>query len=152
MEKLQPVKYFLEKNNQRKHKKDLVIGWFSGYSLPMSSLPFPADSAEFEEYTSVMNAMADEANASAPDPEPESFGGRCEDAPCCGCCGGSELYDSAMEYERQRELYEDAPDDSHLDKDWEECHEDREEPEDRYLDSYWEDQSEYGMEGCCGDF
>ena len=83
----------------------------------MSSLPFPADSAEFEEYTSVMNAMADEANASAPDPEPD-----------------------------------DAPDDSHLDKDWEECYEDREEPEDRYLDSYWEDQSEYGMEGCCGDF
>ena len=127
----------------------------------MSSLPFPADSAEFEEYTSVMNAMADEANASAPDPEPENFGGRCEDAPCCGCCG-QDSYDSAMHYERQREEREDdqydapepddAPDDSHLDKDWEECHEDREEPEDRYLDSYWEDQSEYGMEGCCGDF
>ena len=44
------------------------------YSLGMSLLPFPADSAEFEEYTSVMNAMADEANASVPDPEPEPEG------------------------------------------------------------------------------
>ena len=33
-------------------------------------LPFPADSAEFEEYTSVMEAMADEADK-LPDPEPE---------------------------------------------------------------------------------
>lgn len=39
----------------------------------MSSLPFPADSAEFEEYISVMEAMADEANASTPDPRPEDF-------------------------------------------------------------------------------
>lgn len=90
---------------------------------------------------------------------PEDFGGRCEDAPCCGCCG-QDSYDSAMHYEREERednQYDapepdDAPDDSHLDKDWEECHEDREEPEDRYLDSYWEDQSEHGMEGCCGDF
>ena len=36
-------------------------------------LPFPADSAEFEEYTSVMEAMADEADA-LPDPEPADFG------------------------------------------------------------------------------
>ena len=115
----------------------------------MSLLPFPADSAEFEEYTSVMNVMADEAEASTPDPEPENFGSHCEDAPCCGCCGG-EPYDSAMEYENQRA--ERFADDSHLDKDWEECHEDREEPEDRYLDSSWEDANEYGMEGCCGDF
>ena len=52
----------------------------------MSSLPFPADSAEFEEYTSVMNAMADEANASAPDPEPEDrYLDSCwEDANECG--------------------------------------------------------------------
>jgi hypothetical protein len=32
-------------------------------------LPFPANSAEFEEYASVMEAMADEADA-LPDPEP----------------------------------------------------------------------------------
>ncbi len=36
-------------------------------------LPFPADSAEFEEYASVMEAMADEADA-LPDPEPADFG------------------------------------------------------------------------------
>jgi hypothetical protein len=60
-------------------KKDLVIGRFSGYSLPMSSLPFPADSAEYEEYCNVMNAMADEAEAFTPDPQSEDFGGRCED-------------------------------------------------------------------------
>jgi hypothetical protein len=44
------------------------------------------------------------------------------------------------------------PDDSHLDGDWQ----DYDEPEeDRYLDSMYEDQheiSEYGMDGCCGDF
>jgi hypothetical protein len=68
-------------------------------------LPFPADSAEFEEYTEVMNSMADEAEASTPDPQPydedddeaESFGGRCEDAPCCGCCG-NDLYDYGCDY------------------------------------------------------
>jgi hypothetical protein len=32
-------------------------------------LPFPADSAEFEEYTAVMEAMADEADK-LPDPDP----------------------------------------------------------------------------------
>ena len=39
----------------------------------MSLLPFPADSTEFEEYVSVMEAMADEAIASTPDPRPENF-------------------------------------------------------------------------------
>jgi hypothetical protein len=34
------------------------------------TLPFPADSAEYEEYVSVMEAMADEAEAPTPDPEP----------------------------------------------------------------------------------
>jgi hypothetical protein len=123
-------------------------------------LPFPANSAEFEEYNAAMNAMADEANACTPDPEPESFGGRCKDAPCCGCCGG-EPYDSAMEYEYQREQreaddYNDyangAPDDSYLDEDQDDYENYEEGGEDRYLDSYWEDQNEYGMEGCCGDF
>lgn len=75
-------------------------------------LPFPADSAEYEEYVSMMEMMADEADA-LPDPEPA--------------------------------------DDSHLDGNWE----DYDEPEDRYLDAMYEDTheiSEYGMEGCCGDF
>lgn len=75
-------------------------------------LPFPADSAEYEEYVSMMETMADEADA-LPDPEPA--------------------------------------DDSHLDGNWE----DYDEPEDRYLDAMYEDTheiSEYGMEGCCGDF
>jgi len=90
----------------------------------MSLLPFPADSAEFEEYTSVMNAMADEAEASTPDPEPLGW------SP-----------DEESDELRARE------EDDYLTN----LHE-REEPEDRYLDSYWEDQSEYGMEGCCGDF
>jgi hypothetical protein len=39
----------------------------------MSSLPFPADSAEYEEYCNVMNAMADEAEASTPDSEPSGW-------------------------------------------------------------------------------
>lgn len=82
----------------------------------MSYLPFPADSAEFEEYTAAMEAMADEAESSIPDPEPEDF------------------------------------DDSHLDGYGQDFSDG---PEDRYLDAYWEDMneiSEYGMDGCCGDF
>jgi hypothetical protein len=93
----------------------------------MSLLPFPADSAEFEEYTSVMNAMADEAEASAPDPEPHD-------------CSSDELR---------------ASDDSHWENYWANLHEREDNPEDRYLDCMYEDQheiSEYGMEGCCGDF
>ena len=90
----------------------------------MSSLPFPADSAEFEEYVSVMEAMADEAQASAPDPEPSGWSPDEE----------SDELRTSEEDAFSYALY------------------DREEPEDRHLDSYWEDQSEYGMEGCCGDF
>ena len=37
-------------------------------------IPFPADSAEFEEYTTAMEEMADLAEASTPDPEPEDMG------------------------------------------------------------------------------
>jgi hypothetical protein len=83
----------------------------------------------------------------------ENFGGRCEDAPCCGCCG-NEAYESAMEYERQHEeRFDDepsgwSPDEESPDEESDEY----EGGEDSYLDSYWEDQSEYGMEGCCGDF
>jgi hypothetical protein len=40
------------------------------HSTTTMILPFPADSAEYEEYVSVMEAMADEAEASTPDPEP----------------------------------------------------------------------------------
>jgi hypothetical protein len=39
----------------------------------MNLIPFPADSADYEEYCAVMNAMADEAEASMPDPRPEDF-------------------------------------------------------------------------------
>ena len=45
---------------------------------------------------------------------------------------------------------EEPPDDSHLDGNWEDY--EYEGGEDSYLDTYWEDQSEYGMDGCCGDF
>ena len=37
------------------------------------TFPFPFDSEEYEEYVSVMNAMADEVEASTPDPRPEDF-------------------------------------------------------------------------------
>jgi len=47
------------------------MGSDSPYSLGMSLLPFPSDSAEYEEYCAVMDAMANEAEASTPDPEPE---------------------------------------------------------------------------------
>ena len=45
---------------------------------------------------------------------------------------------------------QEPPDYSHLDGNWEDY--EYEGDEDRYLDSYWEDQSEYGIDGCCGDF
>jgi len=73
-------------------------------------MTFPSNPAEYEEYVSIMNEMADQAIASTPDPEPENFGGRCEDAPCCGCCGNDT---------------HDSDDEGHDDFD----------PEDRYLDS-----------------
>lgn len=85
------------------------------------TLPFPADSAEYEEYVSVMEAMADEAEASTPDPEPEDF-------------------DDYPNSQEEDEAY------------WASMEERDYGGEDSYLDSYWEDQSEYGMEGCCGDF
>jgi len=93
----------------------------------MSMLPFPADSAEFEEYTSVMQEMADEANANIPDPEPSGW-------------TPDEESDELREAEDEAywaSLYEREGDNGR---------------EDSYLDSYWEEQSEYGMEGCCGDF
>ena len=48
-----------------------MVSWFFPYSLAMSSLPFPADSAEYEEYAAVMGAMADEAESSTPDYSPD---------------------------------------------------------------------------------
>jgi hypothetical protein len=118
-------------------------------------IPFPANSAEFEEFLAVTGEIAREIHDSTPDPEPEDFGGRCEDAPCCGCCGHDsepdhEDYVNPFFDENREDYSEDAPDDSHLDKNWEDC--DDEGGEDSYLDTYWEDQAEYGMEGCCGDF
>ena len=76
------------------------------------------------------------------------FGGYCEDAPCCGCCGHQEDYSPDEESDELRAREEEQR--------WEDMHgrEEfyREDAEDRYLDAYWEDQSEYGMDGCCGDF
>ena len=95
------------------------------YSLGMSLLPFPADSAEYEEYCAVMDAMANEAEAFTPDPEPEGY-----------------TPDEESDDLRARE---DAAY-------WASMHECEFEPEDRYLDSSWEDANEYGMDGCCGDF
>jgi hypothetical protein len=99
-------------------------------------------------YLQEMEEQARRARQAPLHPEPEDFGGRCEDAPCCGCCGSS-LYDSAMEYEQQRELYEE-PEEEPEERDGDEWQDN--DPEDRYLDSSWEDANEYGMEGCCGDF
>ena len=73
----------------------------------------------------------------------------CEDAPCCGCCGGyQEDYSpddesDALRAREEADYYADMEGRNEFY---------REEAEDRYLDTYWEDQSEYGMEGCCGDF
>lgn len=113
-------------------------------------LPFPADSAEFEEYAAAMESMADAADA-LPEPEPENFGGRCEDAPCCGCCG----HDSEPEDYDHHDYANDEPEDYDSqaeDEAYWASMENRDDPEDRYLDSYWEDMNECGMEGCCGDF
>jgi hypothetical protein len=87
-------------------------------------LPFPADSAEFEEYTAAMEEMADLAESSTPDPEPEDF----------------EQDDYHPNSQEEDEAY------------WASMEERDYGGEDSYLDSYWEDQAEYGMEGCCGDF
>jgi hypothetical protein len=102
-----------------------VLSSICRYSLRMSLLPFPADSAEYEEFTSVMNAMADEAEASTPDPEPWSY--------------------SPDEESDELRAREDA--DHYV-----AMHERENGDEDRYLDSSWEDTNEYGMDGCCGDF
>ena len=110
-------------------------------------MPPNATAAEITEYTETMNAIADNIAAHAPEPQPADFGGYCEDAPCCGCCGG-DGYSPDEESDELRVLEEDQH--------WEDMHgrEEfyREDAEDRYLDTYWEDKSEYGMEGCCGDF
>ena len=36
----------------------------------MNEMPFPATPEEYEEYCAIMNAMADEAEAATPDPQP----------------------------------------------------------------------------------
>ena len=112
----------------------------------MSLLPFPADSAEFEEYTSVMNAMADEAEASTPDPEPVHSNARYTDAEVYpeSQYGGDGPWNADEESDELRAREED----DYLTN----LHEREDEPEDRYLDSHWENANEYGMDGCCGDF
>lgn len=118
-------------------------------------LPFPADSAEYEEYSRVMNELSDIAQDSAPDPEPADLkSGICEDAPCCGCCGQKEDSYPYGEYDpyENHNYRDDAPDDSYLDEEDNDIPEEDNGMEDRYLDSMYEDACEYGMEGCCGDF
>ena len=111
-------------------------------------LPFPSDSAEYEEYSRVMGELSDIAHDSAPDPTPDNFGGMCEDAPCCGCCGQNDI---PSDNDNDGDYHNDCPDDSYLDEQYP-VPSDDEGWEDSYLDSYYEDQSEYGMDGCCGDF
>lgn len=105
-------------------------------SLPLPekmTLPFLATSEEFEEYRSVMDEMADEADR-IPDPEPEEYD------PILG------LTDREM---MRGDFLKDAKDDSYLDPSPEDY------PDDGYAgDPYGrdDDYSEYGQEGCCGDF
>ena len=86
-------------------------------------MPPNATAAEITEYTETMNAIADNIAAHTPDPQPADFS-------------------------PDEEFYREDAEDRLLDTYWFY----REDAEDRYLDTYWEDQSEYGMEGCCGDF
>ena len=53
-------------------KKTLAVNSVWGYTLPMPDT-YPATPEEYEEYRSVMESMADDAEASAPDPMPEDF-------------------------------------------------------------------------------
>lgn len=115
-------------------------------------LPFPSDSAEYEEYRQVMDELSDTAHDSAPDPIPDNFGGICEDAPCCGCCG-NDIHNDCPDDPYDSDYHNSAPDDSYLDEEDSDIRDDEDAGgEDSCLDSYWEDQSEYGMDGCCGDF
>lgn len=107
-------------------KKDLARLLVSHYSLGMSLLPFPADSAEYEEYCAVMDAMANEAEASTPDPEPSGWSPD-EEGDDLRAREDADHYRSMYECEEER--YDDSID-----------------FEDRY------EVSEYGMDGCCGDF
>ena len=97
-------------------------------------MTFPSNPAEYEEYVSIMNEMAEQAIASTPDPEPQDFG-REDYSP-------DEESDELRQREEDDELRQREEDEGRDDFD----------PEDRYLDSQWEDANEYGMEGCCGDF
>lgn len=72
----------------------------------------------------------------------------------CGALATAEqLPDPPEEIWIDEQSEKEPPDDSHIDGDWTDySHEDA---EDRYLDAMYEDRheiSEYGMDGCCGDF
>jgi hypothetical protein len=100
-----------------------------------------------------MNELSDMAHDSAPDPTPDNFGGMCEDAPCCGCCG-NDIHKDCLDDPYDSDYHNNAPDDSYLDEQYP-VPSDDESGEDSYLDSMYEDRyemSEYGMDGCCGDF
>lgn len=61
-------------NRLQQHKKNTnktcKLPTFCYLLLVMSNLTYPATPEEFEEYHAVMSAMADEVEASTPDPEP----------------------------------------------------------------------------------
>lgn len=116
------------------------------YSLGMSLLPFPSDSAEYEEYCAVMDTMANEAEASTPNPEPVHSDARYTDAELYpeSQYGGDGPWNADKESDELR-----ASEDAAY---WASLHEREDDPEDRYLDSQREDANEYGMEACCGDF
>jgi len=92
-------------------------------------MPPNATAAEITEFFTTMNAIADNIAANTPDPQPADFSPDEESDEL----RAREEEDYYADMEGRNEFY-------------------RQDAEDRYLDSYWEDQSEYGMEGCCGDF
>ena len=123
------------------------MGSDSPYSLGMSLLPFPSDSADYEEYCSVMEAMANEAEASTPDPEPVHSDARYTDAELYpeSQYGGDGPWNADEESDELR-----AREDADYYRSMYECEEERYDDSTDHEDRY--EVSEYGMEGCCGDF
>lgn len=100
----------------------------------------------------MVNSSFPMGNENEDENDAPEFRGRCEDAPCCGCCGQVEYeqYDPEMDEMRDFEVG-----DCWRGDDEEGCHEDDDEPcdeggEDRHLDSFWESQTECDFGG--GDF
>ena len=91
------------------------------------------------------------------DNDAPEFRGRCEDAPCCGCCGQVEFeqFDPEMDemhnFEEDQNEPEDGMTDVEADADalasagW--CTNEDYGGEDSHLDSFWESQTECDMGG-----